>query len=77
MQLHFLQVRGLRPPYPPGWGHATDPAFLEWHKVHIGFKNQHTKLNTNQAITVMNINILVWADIIMLIFQGPKPELKL
>ena len=46
--------------------------FLQWPQVHNGLTNQYTKLNTNQAITLVNISILMWAeaDTYFLFFQS-------
>ena len=63
---------GAPPPTPPGWGSA--PVFLQCHQVPIDFTNQYTKLNTNRAITLVHITILVWADRFLLIFLGSKTE---
>ena len=30
--INFLRWGGSAPPYPPGWGCAPDPAFLQWHR---------------------------------------------
>ena len=48
----------------------------QWHQVPIGFTNQYTNLITDQAIDLVNITILVWADRFLLIFLSPKTELK-
>ena len=50
---------GYAPPTPTAWGFAPDPVFREWYQVPIGFKHKYTKLHTNQAITSLNITILV------------------
>ena len=75
-QLYFFYIGGSAPPQPPGWGAAPDPVFLYWHRVHVEFINQITKLNTNWALTLVNITILMWADICLLIFLSPKTGLK-
>ena len=30
--INFLRLGDGAPPYPPGWGCAPDPAFLQWHR---------------------------------------------
>ena len=64
-------------PHPSGWSSASDPVFPQWHQVPIGLTNQYTKLNTNRAIALVNITILVWTNTFLLFLLSPKIKLKL
>ena len=56
--LIFKRWVGSATPYPPAWGCAPDPAFLQWHREFDRLTSQCTKLNTNQQIILVKICIL-------------------
>ena len=63
-------------PAPLGLELCPSPMFPQWHQVPIGLTNQYTKLNTNRAIVLVNISILVWTDTFLLFLLSPKNKLK-
>ena len=71
----FFRWGGSALPHQPDGGTAPGSVFLQWHQVPIVFTNQNTKLNTNQAIPLVNNIILMWADRFLLIFLSPKTEI--
>ena len=46
---------GSAHPYPPGWGCAQDPAFLQWHGVPNGLKTQYKKTPLNKTVLECSI----------------------
>ena len=55
---------------------APDPVFLQCLQAPIGLTNHYTKLNTNQAIVLVNIIIWCGQTHFLLFLLGRKMELK-
>ena len=53
--IHFLRWGGSAPTYPPGWGCAPDPSFLQCHRELNRLTSHHTILKTSQDIILVNI----------------------